>query len=264
MSLRLHCLQWMAATSRMSKMTFAKLLPAFLLMLLVSGCSSLGGKSNDTDASAEELYQEASAAMRSNNNQTAIDRLETLQSRYPFGEHAQQAQLDIINLYYKAGEQDAAIAAADRFIRLNPTHPRVDYALYMRAVANMARGQDFISKTFKVDRSLRDPQPLRQAFADFKRLVIDFPDSRYSEDAREQMAILRNQLAQHELSIARYYQGRSAYVAAANRAKVIIESFQETTAIKPALEILADAYQHLDLPDLRADTLRIIELNYPQ
>jgi outer membrane protein assembly factor BamD len=244
-------------------MKFDTLLPVFFSLLLIAGCSSLGGKDNDTDASAGELYQEAQAAMRSNNNQTAIERLETLQSRYPFGEHAQQAQLDIINLYYKAGELDAAIAAADRFIRLNPTHPRVDYALYMRASTSMARGRDFISRTFKIDRTLRDPQPLRQAFADFKRLLIDFPDSRYSDDARRQMVILRNQLAQHELAIAEYYQSRSAYVAAANRAKGIIENYQETTAIKPALEILADAYQHLDLPDLRADTLRIIELNYP-
>lgn len=245
-------------------MTFPRLLLVFLLLIVVSACSSLGSSSDDTAASAEELYQEAQAAMRSKNNETAIKRLETLQSRYPFGEHAQQAQLDIINLYYEAGELDAAVVAADRFMRLNPTHPRVDYALYMRASANVAHGQTFISRTFKVDRSLRDPQPLRQAFADFRRLLIDFPGSRYSDDAKKQMVVLRNQLAKHELSIAQFYQSRSAYVAAANRAKGIIENYQESSAVKPALEILADAYQHLDLPDLQADTLRIIQLNHSQ
>lgn len=243
-------------------MPFAKPLFVLFLLLFIAGCSSLGRSPDDTDANAEELYREAQVAMRANNNQTAIDRLETLQSRYPFGEHAQQAQLDIISLYFKAGEHDAAIAAADRFIRLNPIHPRVDYALYMRASANRERGGDFFSRTFKVNRALRDPQPLRQAFADFRRLVIDFPDSPYANDSRQQMIALRNQLAEHELAIARFYQGRSAYVAAANRAKQLIENYQGTPAVKPALEILADAYQHLDLPELRADALRVLELNY--
>lgn len=243
-------------------MTLIKFLRALPLLLVIAGCSSLGN-SDDPDAGAAELYQEARAAMRAKNNETAIERLETLQSRYPFGEHAQQAQLDIIYLYFKTDDWDAAISAADRFIRLNPTHPRVDYALYMRGSANMERGQDFLTRTFDLNRSTRDPRPLREAFADFQRLVTDYPSSDYTDDARRRMAVLRDQLADHELAVARYYQSRSAYVAAANRAKGIIENFQETPAVEAALTILADAYQHLDLPDLRQDTLRIIRQNYP-
>ncbi|HEX5514410.1 MAG TPA: outer membrane protein assembly factor BamD [Gammaproteobacteria bacterium] len=243
-------------------MTLTKLLRALPLLLVIVGCSSLGN-SDDPDAGAAELYQEARAAMRAKNNETAIERFETLQSRYPFGEHAQQAQLDIIYLYFKTDDWDAAISAADRFIRLNPTHPRVDYALYMRGSANMERGQDFLNRTFHLNRAIRDPRPLRQAFADFQRLATDYPGSDYTDDARRRMVILRNQLADHELAVARYYQSSSAYVAAANRAKGIIENFQETPAVEAALTILADAYQHLDLPDLRQDVLRIIRQNYP-
>jgi outer membrane protein assembly factor BamD len=244
-------------------MTLPKLLRALPLLLALGGCSTLGGSDDDADATASELYQEAQAAARSHNYQTATELLETLQSRYPFGTYAQQAQLDIIYLYYQTEEWEAAISAADRFIRLNPTHPRVDYALYMRGSANMARGQDFLSRLFDVDRSRRDPRSLREALADFNRLVADFPDSKYAEDARERVVRLRNQLAAHELAAARFYQRRSAYVAAANRAKTILENFQETPAVRDALAILANAYHHLELPELRQDILRIIRENYP-
>lgn len=240
-----------------------KLLRALPLLLLLAGCSSLGGADDDADASAQKLYSEAHAAMRAKNNTTALEKLETLQARYPFGEHAMQAQLDIIYLYFKTSEWDAAISAADRFIRLNPTHPRVDYALYMRGSANMERGKDFIARTFRIERAIRDPKPLRQSLADFQRLITDYPDSIYSEDTRDRIDTLRSQLAEHELAVARYYQSRTAYVAAANRAKGIIENYQDTPAVEPALGILVDAYQHLGLSDLRDDVLQIIRQKHP-
>ncbi|NLO80599.1 MAG: outer membrane protein assembly factor BamD [Xanthomonadaceae bacterium] len=240
-----------------------KLLRALPLILLLAGCSSLGSVEDNEDASAEQLYEQARAAMRAKNNERALELLETLQARYPFGDHALQAQLDLIYMYFKNDEWDAAISAADRFMRLNPTHPRVDYALYMRASANMERGGNFISRKFRLNRALRDPAPLRQALADFQRLVIDHPDSIYSKDARVRIAALRNQLAEHELAVARFYQSRSAYVAAANRAKTILTEYQDTPAVEPALAILVEAYEHLGLSDLRDDVLRIIRQHYP-
>lgn len=250
-----------AAPDRMDTMIL-KLLRALPLLLLLAGCSSLGS-ADDENASAEQLYQDARAAMRAKNNERALELLETLQARYPFGEHALQAQLDIIYMYFKNDEWDEAVAAADRFIRLNPTHPRVDYALYMRGSANFERGRDFVARTFRLDRAVRDPAPLRQALADFQRLLHDYPDSIYSADARDRVSALRDQLAEHELAVARYYQSRAAYVAAANRAKGIIENFQDTAAVEPALTILAEAYQHLGLSELRNDVLRVIRQNYP-
>jgi len=247
-------------------MKLAKALPVLPLLLALSACASSSGSGvniEDQGKTAAEFYQEANKATRSGNYQTAIERLETLQSRYPFGPEAKQAELDIIYVYYGAEEWDSAIAAADRFIRLNPTHERVDYAYYMRGSANMNRGTDFIGRVFETDRALRDPQPLRQAFADFRRLVTDYPASPYAEDARRHMLVLRNQLARHELQIAKHYLGRAAYVAAANRAKGIVESYQETPAVKEALEVLVEAYDRLELPELKRDVLRVIQLNYP-
>lgn len=246
-------------------MTLIRLLRALPLLLAIAGCSTLADPDvEDTNASAAELYNEARSALRSKNFQTAIERLETLQARYPFGEHAQQAQLDIIYAYFKSEEWDAAITAADRFIRLNPTHPRVDYALYMRASVNMSRGRDFLGRLFGTERALRDPQPLRQALADFQRLVAEFPATEYAADARERIAILRDQLARHELDVARFYQSRAAYVAAANRAKTIIEGYHDTPAVNEALTILVDAYQQLGLSELRQDVLRVIREKYPE
>jgi outer membrane protein assembly factor BamD len=248
----------------MDIMMLARLLRLLPLLLALAGCATADGpNADDTDASVRQLYQEARAAMRSNNHETAIERLETLQARYPFGDYARQAQLDIIYLYYQTEEWEAALSAADRFMRLNPTHPRVDYALYMRASVNMARGRDFVGRLFDLDRAVRSPQSLRRAITDFRRLVAEFPDSDYAQDGRERLVVLRNLLAQHELAVARFYQKRSAHVAAANRAKTIIEDFQETPAVEQALEILADAYLRLDLPELRQDILRVIRRSHP-
>jgi|HigsolmetaAR202D_1030399.scaffolds.fasta_scaffold09571_3 outer membrane assembly lipoprotein YfiO len=235
------------------------------LLLALAGCASTPDDTGivDPDKTAAEFYREAKRALDNGNYQTAIERLETLQARYPFGAEAKQAELDIIYAYYGAEEWDSAVSAADRFIRLNPTHERVDYALYMRASAGMNRGTDLLGRVFKTDRALRDPQPLRQAFADFKRLVTDYPASPYAEDARYRMLVLRNQLAKHELAVAEYYLSRSAYVAAANRAKSVVENYQETPAVMRALEILAEAYGKLNLPDLQQDIVRVIALNYP-
>lgn len=241
----------------------SKVLCALSLSLILAACATSPDGLDYEERTAEEMYQQAQTAGRMGNYDEAVQQLEALQARFPFGAYAQQAQLDIIYMYFKAEEWDSAVAAADRFIRLNPSHERVDYAYYMKGVANVERGESFMANLFGSSRSNRDPEPLRQAFNDFKLLASQHPDSEYAEDARGQMLKLKTWLADHELTVARFYLERSAYVAAANRAKTVIENYQETPAVKPALEILVRAYDHLELSDLKQDVLRVIRLNYP-
>lgn len=234
---------------------------------VLGGCSWLKSDHpdyiDDRERTAEQIYEQAQLAAKRGEFDDAIDRYELLQARFPFHQLSQQAQLDLIYLYYRAERMEEVVAAADRFVRLNPTHPRVDYAYYMRGSANLERGQDFLGKIFNTDRALRDPVPLRQAFTDFRRLVVDYPDSAYVDDATYQLRVIKNQLARHELGIAEFYLQQGAYVAAANRAKTIVEDYQGTPAVQAALEVLLRSYDHLDLPQLRQDVLRIIRLNFP-
>lgn len=249
-------------------MKLAKALLLLPLLATLAGCSLFPKSSHedyieDRERTAKQIYDQAQRAAQRGNWDEAVERFETLQARYPFGSYAEQAQLDIIYVYYQAEEWDSVIAAADRFMRLNPTHERVDYALYMRASAHRHRGRDFLGRIFKTDRSWRDPEPLHLAFNDLKRLVTEFPESQYADDARDQMLQLRDWLARHEIHVARFYMERDAFVAAANRAKAVIENYQETPAVREALEILAKAYGHLEMGELREDVLRVIQLNYP-
>lgn len=232
------------------------------LVIALAGCASNGDERPDYAQErlpAAELYEQAQRAASRGEYTTALERLETLQSQYPFEDYAIQAQLDTIYVNFRAEEPDAVIASADRFIRLNPTHPRVDYAYYMRAWANVLRGADLLSRVFPTDRSLRDPEPLRQAYADFRRVVTEHPDSEYAEDAKLRMKRLREQLGQHELAVARYYLDRGAYVAAANRAKTLMLDYQDTALEDEAMEILAEAYDRLELGDLRDEVREVLQ-----
>lgn len=228
--------------------------------IVLGGCATNGG---DEEQPAESLYAEAQDALAAGNYEQAVETLETLQARYPFGRYAEQAQLDIIYAYNRAGEADSAIAAAERFVRLNPRHPSVPYAHFMQGVAEMDRGRSFLTRALDVDRASRDPEPLRRAFRAFRVVVTQYPDSEYAENARKRMLIVRDLLARHELHVARFYMDRGAYVAAANRAKGILQSYGETPAVEEALAIMADAYGRLDIPDLKQDIRRVIRANYP-
>ena len=235
-----------------------------LVILLSGGCEMWGRKSDPTkDWSARQLYSAAKLRLDNGDYETAIDYYGKLESRYPFGPLAQQAQLETAYAYYKRDEPASAIAAADRFLKLNPRHASADYAYYLKGLANFNRGRNLLDVVLPQDPSARDPNSASQAFRDFEELVHQYPDSRYASNARQRMVYLKNTVAQHEIHVARYYMRRHAYVAAANRARHVVERFQGTPAVPEALIIMATAYKVLDLDDLSEDALRVLELNFP-
>ncbi len=242
-------------------------LATILLMMVswLSGCALLPDQIDETkDWSAQKLYSEASSELADSDWEGAIDLFEKLEARYPFGRFAQQALLESAYAYYKFGEADSAISAIDRFIKTYPRHPSLDYAYYLRGLVNFTRGDTFITKILPRDPAERDAGAARQAYFDFAELIKRFPNSRYAEDAGQRMVFLRNNLAQYEMHVADYYMRRGAYVAASNRAKQVVESYQGTPAVPVALETLVQAYRKLGLDDLAADAERVLKLNYPE
>jgi len=216
-----------------------------------------------TPSTAEALYKSAKEALDTGYYDNAIKDYEKLQASYPFGVYAQQAQFDIAYAYYKNNEADSAIAAAEQFIKTYPRHEHVDYAYYLRGLANFAQTNDYFDRPLKQDPARRDPRSAQESFQHFSELVNQFPQSRYAADARQRMIFLKNYLARHELYVADYYMRRKAYVAAANRAQFILENYQRTPTIPQALAILEQAYAALGLKDLADDARRVRELNAP-
>ncbi|MFK7731808.1 MAG: outer membrane protein assembly factor BamD [Pseudomonadales bacterium] len=233
------------------------------LCLLLSACSSTEDKVN-SDASEKQLYDIAQRQLESQNYSSAIQNLQLLESRYPFGPFAEQAQLEIIYAYYRGFELESAIAAADRFIRLHPHHPSVDYAYYLKGLARYAEGQGFLDRFLPTDLTQRDPGPARDSFNDFAQLLARFPDSEYVPDAKARMVHLRNLLSRYEIHVANYYFKRRAYQAAANRGRYVLENYQQTTAVPDALAVMVQAYQLLGLQELADDSLRVLASNYPE
>jgi outer membrane protein assembly factor BamD len=247
------------------RMIALRLAALSLILLVLAGCGLLprGGEDETKDWSASKLYSEARSALNSGDYETSIKYYQTLEARYPFGRHAQQGLLDVGYAYYKFEEPDSAVAAADRFIKTYPLHPNIDYAYYLKGLVNFNRGMGLLERYVPVDASERDPAAARQSFDDFAELVRRFPNSKYSEDARQRMTYLVNNLAQHEIHVADFYMRRGAYLAAANRAKYVVEHYPSTPAAPEALRIMADAYDRLGLPDLARDARRVLELNQP-
>lgn len=231
-------------------------------VLLASGCSMFQ-REPDTRG-AEALYDNAKAALDAGNYGRAIQLYETLEARFPFGVFAEQAQLEVGYAYYKFGEPESAVSAADRFIRLHPRHPAVDYAYYLKGLANFSRAQRNVFASLVVrDPAKFDQAPLREAVGAFNELVGRFPESRYTPDARTRLVYLRNKLAEHELYVARYYMKRRAYVAAVNRVEYMLERYHGAPAMAEGLELMARAYEELELYDLADDTRRVLALNFP-
>jgi len=237
-----------------------------LFASLINGCAIFGPPTELDETKgwpAERIYEEASAKMRDKDYDKAIIYFGKLESRYPNGRFAAQAQLETAYAHYKKQDPVLCVAAADRFIKLHPNHPNVDYAYYLKGLA-VFNERGILEKLTKQEISDRDPRALRDAFVTFKDLVNRFPNSKYLKDSTQRMVYLSNSLSEHEIYVARYYMKRQAYVAAANRAKYVIEYYPQSPKVEEALVILISAYDLLDLQDLKNDSLRILKTNYPE
>jgi len=241
---------------------FTILILALILALGLTGCGPKEEIDPTADWSVEKLYLEARSELDDGNYLTAIEYYETLESRFPFGKHAMQAQIDVAYAYYKFDEPDSAITAIDRFIKLHPRHPSVDYAYYLKGLVNFERGGTILDAVSERDPSEFDKNLMLRAFNDFKLLTQRFPSSKYATDARKRMIYLRDQLARSDYNVATYYASRDAWVAVTGRTQFILRNYQGTSVIKPTLELQLKAYQILGLDQLAQDTQRIIDLNY--
>ncbi|NBS56283.1 MAG: outer membrane protein assembly factor BamD [Betaproteobacteria bacterium] len=233
--------------------------------LITAGCSGLDDKKDETVGwSANKLYSEAKDAMGSKDWSKAVKYLEKLESRYPYGRFAQQAQLEIAYCYYKENERASAIAAAERFIKLHPNHPNVDYAYYLKGLVNFNEDSGLFARFSSQDMTERDPKGAREAFVSFKDLVTRFPESKYAPDSAARMKYLVNALAQNEVHVARYYMKRSGFVAAANRAQFVVVNYPQAPAVEEAVFIMVKAYDSLGMTELRDGADKVMRTNFPQ
>jgi outer membrane protein assembly factor BamD len=233
------------------------------ILALTAACSSKK-EVVDENLSEVELYQQAQADLDNNSYNSATDKLKALESRYPFGRYADQAQLELIYANYKNGEPEAAKAAAERFIRLHPQHPNVDYAYYLKGLTSFDQDVGLLARFLPLDQTKRDPGAARDSYNEFAQLTSRYPNSRYSPDAKQRMIYLRNLLAAYEIHVADYYLTRQAYVAAANRGRYVVENFQETPAVGDGLAVMVEAYQRMHLDDLADTSLEVLKTNYPE
>jgi len=211
----------------------------------------------------DKLYYAARSELDSKNYQKAIGLYQKLESRYPYGRFAQQAQLDTAYAYWKDAEPALALAACDRFIREHPNHPSVDYAYYLKGRVNFNEDLGILGFISRKDPTERDPLAARDAFEAFKVLIERFPDSKYAPDARARMLYLVNALAAHEANVAEYYLRRGAFVAAVNRAQGVLTTYPQTPAVERALVVLVKGYEAMGIEQLRDDSLRTLKANFP-
>lgn len=232
-----------------------------IVNLTLVACSSAPKK----ESTEQELYEDAKRAIKIRSFQQATIALEELESRFPFGKYAEQAQLDLIYARYSGLDLEGAKLAADRFIRLHPQSPSVDYAYYVRGIANYYLDAGVASQYFPiVDVSSRDPGHMRLSFKDFSELLMRFPDSPYAADAQQRMIDIRNRLAAYELHASRYYIKRQAYIAAVNRAAYLVKSFPASPYTEEALNIMVSVYKKLGLTSQQEDALSVLKLNFSQ
>jgi outer membrane protein assembly factor BamD len=241
---------------------------AFILItaLTLSACAIFGNPNppDETKGWAEQrLYAAGQEKMADKNYDKAIEYFQKLEARYPHGIYATQSQLEVAYAYFKKQEPVLCLSAIDRFIKLHPNHPNLDYAYYLKGLATFNE-RGFMEKYTKQEINDRDPKSLRVSFNAFKELVERFPTSRYHKDATQRMIYLVNTLAMHEMHVARYYMQRKAYVAALNRARYVLETYPNSSSVEDALVTQISAYDAMDLTDLKNDTLRILKTNYPE
>ena len=242
-----------------------------LSLLLNAGCSMLPfwGDKQDSDAeldlntTEQILYRNAQRSLRSGNYGQAITELERLEATFPFGRFAEQAQLEIVYAHYMSFNPDAARNTADRFIRLHPQHPSVDYAYYLKGLAAYHRNRGVFDRLVSTDVSKRDMTSNQEAYADFTLLLNRFPNSDYAPDARQRMLYLRNVLARSEINIANFYMERNAFIAASNRARTVVENYSRSDAVPDALALMVEASYKLGMEDAANDALQVLAVNFP-
>lgn len=243
---------------------FFRLLAAVFAVAILAGCSLLPEQIDETAGwSAGKLYSSAKDEQADGNWEKAAKTLEKLEARYPYGRYAQQAQLELGYVYWKANEPGSALAACDRFIKLHPNHPAIDYVYYLKGLINFNEDLGLMGLISNQDPTERDPKAAREAFDSLRELVTRFPNSKYAPDAVKRMEYLVNALASLEVHVARYYHKRGAYVAAINRAQFAVKTYQQAPAIEEALFILVTSYDKLGMNDLRDDAERVMRQNYP-
>lgn len=243
-----------------------RLLPLLLIQVLIfllPGCAGKELEIDDSANSAEQLYADAKRNLDNARFPIAKRYFEELETRYPFSPYALQARLDLAYAYVLAGITEEAVSEADKFIRFNPTHPSVDYAYYIRGIANFGQSKRFMGSWFPRDSADFEQSVLIDAYNDFSFLLRNFPDSKYAADARQRMIFLRNTFARHEVHVAEYYLRKKAWIAAANRASYILQTFAETPSNRDALAILLQSYRALRLNSAASDTEKVLRLNYP-
>jgi outer membrane protein assembly factor BamD len=234
-----------------------------MMLILATGCTTT---QEDLDArsnlEAKYFWTEGKQALAAKDYLSAIESFEDLETRFPFGQYAQRAQLAAAYAYFKNDNPEAAISTAERFIKLYPTHQNVDYAYYIRGLAHFHSRENFLDDLFNVDSAMRNAESVKRSFLYFAELIKKFPNSKYVPDARQRMIHLRNNLARNEIYVAEYYMKRGAYLSAAKRATYVITNYSRAPSVYEALNILSSAYSKLGLDDLASDTQRIIKLNY--
>ncbi len=213
--------------------------------------------------SLTEAYEKAKESIASGNYRRGVQIFEALQARYPFSDLSRQIQLELMYAYYKSGQKEQAIQTADNFMRENPIHPRVDYALYIKGLSYFEGEAGFIERRFNKDITERPPIDVDLAYSTLRRLVERYPSSLYAPDARQRLLFLKNRMSAYENHVADYYLRRGAYVAALNRAKSALEEYNGAEGNARSLQIMAEAYEELGMHDLAADTRRVLAANFP-
>lgn len=237
--------------------------PVLLAASLLAACSSTKEDDKTATWSPNRIYAEARDEMNSGGYDKAVPLLEKLEGRAAGTPLAQQAQLERAYAYYRQNEQAQALATLDRFIKLHPASPALDYALYLKGIVNFNDNLGMFSWLTRQDLSERDQKAAKESFESFKELIARFPDSKYTPDARARMTYIVNSLAQYEVHVARYYYSRGAYVAAINRAQNALADYRDVPALEEALFILMRSYDALGMTQLRDDSRRVLEKNYP-
>lgn len=242
---------------------FLFLIPLFVLMThFLGACSNTNDPSEMyKDQTAQQIFKNGKDALRDKNYSEAIKRFEALDVQYPYGRETELAQLYLVYAYYMKEEYSLSTLTADRFIRLHPTNPYVDYALYMKGIADYYQNLGVLERLFAVDIATRDLAQIQKAYQDFNVLITRFPYSKYTPPAYQYMVYLRNVLADHQFQVAQFYFRRQAYVASANRASFLIAHYQGAPSVMPALIVLSQSYQQLGMTKEEQDTLSVINYN---